>query len=54
MGRKLPKPKAGHKINHTPSSKFPSCIGRFPECTSYTADMSIDLRQECRTCPFRK
>ncbi len=36
------------------SNKFPNCIGRFPECKDYTADMSLELRPECKFCPFRK
>jgi len=34
--------------------RFPNCIGRFPECESYTSDMEINERDECKTCPFLK
>lgn len=34
-------------------SLFPSCIGRFPECSQYNADMTIEQRGECKNCPFK-
>ena len=53
-GRKLPKrhtyKKESTKTGKT--SKFPDCIGTFPECKEYTADMPIESRPECRSCPF--
>ena len=54
MGRKLPK-KAGHgkkKVLH--NEVFPECIGKFPECVDYTAEMTLELRTECKSCPYRK
>lgn len=56
MGRKLPK-KTGYKrsnSSNTINGKFPDCIGRFPECKDYTADMNLDNRPECKSCPFNK
>lgn len=56
MGRKLPK-KFGYKKNNSTNlinSKFPNCIGRFPECENYTSDLSLDNRPECKSCPFNK
>ena len=54
MGRKLPK-KHGYKKNSQTfdrNIRFPDCIGRFPECKDYTADMPIENRPECKSCPF--
>jgi len=56
MGRKLPK-KTGYKRNiqnNTIKSNFPDCIGKYPECKNYTKDMSLDIRSECKSCPFNK
>tara|TARA_Y100000034_G_C6685041_1_gene301310 strand:- start:395 stop:568 length:174 start_codon:yes stop_codon:yes gene_type:complete len=55
-GRKLPKT-VGYKRESKSSqmnSKFPDCIGRFPECKNYTADMDLKNRPECKFCPFNK
>ncbi len=35
-------------------SYFPLCIGKFPECESYTKDTPIEDRTECKMCPFKK
>ncbi len=54
-GRKLPK-RHGYKQSAKGSmisSKFPGCIGTYPDCKDYTSDMSIENRPECRTCPFK-
>lgn len=56
MGRKLPK-KYGYSRdtsqNLIRNLKFPECIGRFPECKEYTANMNLEDRPECKLCPFR-
>jgi len=53
MGRKLPKKAAFKRSSTISSSKFPSCIGRFPECKGYTAEMSTVERVECKFCPYK-
>ena len=54
-GRKLPKRHTYKKESKVveKTSKFPDCIGQFPDCVSYTADMTIENRPECRSCPFK-
>lgn len=56
MGRKLPKPNRYKKDSgrYQDNSKFPDCIGRFPECVDYTESMEPEKRPECRLCPFKK
>ncbi|MFH1607211.1 MAG: hypothetical protein ABIC91_07715 [Nanoarchaeota archaeon] len=56
MGRKLPK-KSGYRRqlqNNSNTSKFPNCIGTYPECENYSADMKLDARPECKSCPSNK
>jgi hypothetical protein len=33
--------------------KFPSCIGKFPECEKYHENMEESERTECRLCPYK-
>lgn len=35
-------------------NRFPGCIGKFPECSTYNENMSIDERTECKLCPFKQ
>lgn len=57
MGRKLPKTPSYYKRRtlggSDTSTKFPNCIGKYPECENYTKDMNLEDRPECKTCPFR-
>jgi hypothetical protein len=44
------KKKTTKGIIHT---KFPKCIGMFPECKDYNTEMKIEERIECQKCPFK-
>jgi len=55
-GRKLPKRHTyvERKYPTTRKDKFPNCIGTFEDCKSYTPEMPIEQRLECKLCPNRE